>query len=41
MERNIRSGVGIKAAKLKASAEKASVFSLQAFLESAGIAKKV
>ena len=41
MERNIRSGAGIKAAKLKASAEKASVFSLQAFLDSAGIAKKV
>jgi CRP/FNR family transcriptional regulator, cyclic AMP receptor protein len=41
MEPNIRSGARIKAAKLKASAEKASVFSLQAFFESAGIAKKV
>jgi len=42
MDRNARSGAaGTKAAKLKASAEKAPVFSLQAFLESAGIAKKV
>src|SRR5688572_24337974 len=41
MEPHIRSGTGIKAAKLKASAEKASAFSLQAFFESAGIAKKV
>ena len=41
MDRNIRSGAGTKAPKLKASAEKAPVFSLQEFLESAGIAKKV
>jgi CRP/FNR family cyclic AMP-dependent transcriptional regulator len=41
MDRNIRSGAGIKAAKLKASAEKASAFSVQAFLESAGIDKRV
>src|SRR4029450_1456701 len=41
MERNIRSGAGTKVAKLKASAEKASAFSVQAFLESTGIDKKV
>jgi CRP/FNR family transcriptional regulator, cyclic AMP receptor protein len=49
MERNIRSAAGIKAAKLKVSVEKKlkhgaglpSVFSAQAFLESAGISKKV
>jgi CRP/FNR family transcriptional regulator, cyclic AMP receptor protein len=40
MQRNIRSGAGIKTTKLKASAQNASVFSLQAFLESAGIAQK-
>ena len=39
MERNIRSGAGIKPAKLKASDGKAPVFSLQEFLESTGIAK--
>jgi CRP/FNR family transcriptional regulator, cyclic AMP receptor protein len=41
MDRNIRSGAGTKAAKLKASAEKASAFSVHTFLESTGIAKKV
>jgi CRP/FNR family transcriptional regulator, cyclic AMP receptor protein len=41
MERNTRSGAGTRAAKLKASAEKASAFSVQAFLESTGIDKKV
>src|SRR6187549_3985256 len=41
MDRNTRSGAGAKAAKLRAGAEKAPVFSLQAFLESTGIAKKV
>ena len=41
MDRNSRSGAGIETAKLKTSAEKGSVFSLQEFLESAGIAKKV
>ena len=41
MERNIRSGAGVKASALKVSAEKASAFSVPAFLESAGIAKKV
>jgi CRP/FNR family transcriptional regulator, cyclic AMP receptor protein len=41
MERNIRSGAAIKPAKLKTSVQKASVFNLQGFLESAGIAKKV
>ena len=41
MERHSRSGAGTKAAKLKASAEKASAFSVQGFLESTGIAKKV
>src|SRR5215204_1164243 len=40
MQRNIRSGAGIKTTKVKASAQNASVFSLQAFLESAGIAQK-
>jgi CRP/FNR family cyclic AMP-dependent transcriptional regulator len=40
MQRKIRSGAGIKTTKLKASAQNASVFSLQAFLESAGIAQK-
>src|SRR5215204_5160492 len=40
MQRNIRSGAGIKTTKMKASAQNASVFSLQAFLESAGIAQK-
>jgi CRP/FNR family transcriptional regulator, cyclic AMP receptor protein len=41
MDRNIRSGTGTRAAKLKTSAEKVSAFSVQAFLESAGIAKRV
>jgi CRP/FNR family cyclic AMP-dependent transcriptional regulator len=41
MERHIRPGTGVKAAKLKGSAEKMSAFSVPAFLESAGIAKKV
>jgi CRP/FNR family transcriptional regulator, cyclic AMP receptor protein len=40
MQRKIRSGAGIKTTKLKASTQNASVFSLQAFLESAGIAQK-
>ena len=41
MEPRIRSGTGPKAPNLKASTEKASAFSVQAFLESAGIAKRV
>jgi CRP/FNR family cyclic AMP-dependent transcriptional regulator len=41
MDRNIRSAAGPKAAKLKAITDKASAFSVQAFLESAGIAKRV
>jgi CRP/FNR family transcriptional regulator, cyclic AMP receptor protein len=41
MQQNIRSGAGIKTAKLKASAGKASVFNVQEFLESTGIAKTV
>jgi CRP/FNR family transcriptional regulator, cyclic AMP receptor protein len=41
VEPRIRSGTGTKAPKLKDSAEKASVFSLETFLESTGIAKKV
>ena len=40
MERNIRSGAGIKTAKPKASAQKTPLFSVQAFLESAGVAQK-
>jgi CRP-like cAMP-binding protein len=41
MEPHIRSGARSKTAKLKASAEKASVFDVQAFFESAGITEKV
>ena len=37
----MRAGARTKAARLKSSAEKASAFSVQAFLESAGIAKRV